>query len=136
LTQIKAGRASLGTIHVTDSALCTAQEVSVDVTYFKNRLLSRKAELSERLTRIEKDLDAPKSNDDDDRAIEKETDEVMEALGDAGLVELRAIDAALDRIDNGHYGVCLRCGESIAEERLEAVPHAVFCIACREEPNN
>ena len=107
----------------------------MDISHFQDVLLRRKAELAKRLVRIERDLDAPKSNDDDDRAIEVESDEVAEALGDAGLAELRAIDAAFNRISNGRYGVCLRCGKPIAEERLNAVPQAVFCMACRNEIN-
>ena len=108
----------------------------MDVDYFKERLIGRKTELSARLTRIERDLDTAKSSDDEDRAIESENDEVMEVLGEAGLAELRAIDAALNRISNNRFGVCMRCGKLIAEERLKAVPHAVFCMACRDEINS
>lgn len=41
---------------------------------------------------------------------------------------LRAIDAALARIDEGSYGTCERCGKPIGEERLEARPWATLCI--------
>jgi RNA polymerase-binding transcription factor len=41
---------------------------------------------------------------------------------------LTEIDGALARIDEGTYGVCERCGESIGEERLEALPWATLCI--------
>jgi DnaK suppressor protein len=43
------------------------------------------------------------------------------------------IDAALQRMDQGSYGICARCGKPIAEERLEALPHATFCITCQAE---
>jgi RNA polymerase-binding protein DksA len=46
---------------------------------------------------------------------------------------LKAIDAALKRIDEGSYGICRRCGREIAEERLEAVPWADLCIECKRE---
>jgi RNA polymerase-binding protein DksA len=44
---------------------------------------------------------------------------------------LKAIDAALQRIDDGNFGICARCGRPIAEERLEAMPYATKCIECK-----
>ena len=46
---------------------------------------------------------------------------------------LRAIDAALRRIDEGTYGICETCGQPISEERLEAIPYATQCIDCRRK---
>ena len=100
---------------------------------YKGRLVARRKELSDRLHRIEGDLDVARSNDDDDRAIEREGDEVLEALGEAGLAELKAIEAALVRIDEGRFGVCTRCGLPIPEKRLNAVLHATLCVTCVAE---
>jgi RNA polymerase-binding protein DksA len=44
---------------------------------------------------------------------------------------LAAINQALQRIETGTYGTCGRCGKSIAEERLEAIPYANRCIDCK-----
>jgi RNA polymerase-binding protein DksA len=44
---------------------------------------------------------------------------------------LTAIDEALQRIDEGTYGTCGRCGNPIAEERLDAIPYANRCIECK-----
>ena len=41
---------------------------------------------------------------------------------------LTEIDGALARIDEGTYGICLRCGQPIGQERLEALPWATLCI--------
>ena len=46
---------------------------------------------------------------------------------------LTEIDGALGRIENGTYGVCQRCGNSIGEERLEALPWATLCIDCKRK---
>ena len=43
------------------------------------------------------------------------------------------IDEALRRIKDKTYGKCVECGEQISAARLEAVPHARFCIACKEK---
>jgi DnaK suppressor protein len=46
---------------------------------------------------------------------------------------LRNVRAALRRIDDGSYGVCLHCEEEINPKRLHAVPWAPFCIQCQEQ---
>ena len=49
----------------------------------------------------------------------------------AGLV--RQLRAALDRIEDGTYGICCECEEEIAPKRLKAIPWAQLCIQCQEE---
>ncbi len=44
--------------------------------------------------------------------------------------DLKKIDAALERLDEGEYGHCLKCGEAIAPGRLESDPAAPLCAAC------
>ena len=47
--------------------------------------------------------------------------------------KIRLIDAALKRIDEGTYGVCAECGNSIPERRLKAIPYVDTCLKCQEE---
>lgn len=53
------------------------------------------------------------------------------ALRDRSEQHLALVDAALERLDADSYGACLRCGDPIAPERLEALPWAAHCIACQ-----
>ncbi len=46
---------------------------------------------------------------------------------------LRAIEAAISRIENGSYGVCTMCEEDISMARLQAVPWTSVCLACKEK---
>jgi DnaK suppressor protein len=46
------------------------------------------------------------------------------------------IDEALRRIHRGEYGICHSCGKPIQKRRLEAVPHARFCLECKEKEEN
>lgn len=101
-----------------------------DQAQYKDILLNRKRELYRRLDKIDRDLDTLKSADSSDRAIERENDEVLEEFGHAGLKELEAIEAALDRIAAGTFGLCAKCGEPISPARLKAVPHAALCEEC------
>ncbi|MEZ5650005.1 MAG: TraR/DksA family transcriptional regulator [Burkholderiaceae bacterium] len=48
------------------------------------------------------------------------------------IAEMRALDAALERMLAGHYGQCIDCGEDIAQARLRAEPSAARCITCQE----
>lgn len=47
--------------------------------------------------------------------------------------QVRLVEAALKRIDDGSYGCCVRCDGEIGFKRLTAMPHASFCIKCQEE---
>lgn len=47
-------------------------------------------------------------------------------------MRVKAIDAALQRIDNGEFGYCMICDEEIAPQRLEFDPAIAFCISCRQ----
>src|SRR5438067_1558537 len=46
---------------------------------------------------------------------------------------LAQVDAALERMDVGRYGICARCGQNIAPDRLEALPYAIYCITCQSQ---
>ncbi|MCH8155957.1 MAG: TraR/DksA C4-type zinc finger protein [Proteobacteria bacterium] len=50
-------------------------------------------------------------------------------------VEVRRIDAALTRLDDGEYGFCASCGEAIALKRLEFDPTTPVCIDCARGPD-
>lgn len=41
------------------------------------------------------------------------------------------IDDAIERMDQGTYGTCIRCGQQIREERLEAFPYVAYCLDCQ-----
>ena len=48
---------------------------------------------------------------------------------------LRAIDVALDLLEQDRYGTCDNCGEEIPMERLKAVPFAAYCVDCQTKRN-
>ena len=48
-------------------------------------------------------------------------------------LELQRINSALQRMEAGEYGCCVRCGEEIALRRLEFDPAAPLCIRCASE---
>lgn len=101
-----------------------------DLAVAKTTLKTRRAELLGELHEIEDALDDPVPKDWEDAAVERQGDEVLEALGVHDLEELRGIDAALARIEEGTYGECMKCGNDISDERLAALPATPFCKSC------
>lgn len=93
-------------------------------------LETRLSELTGRLAAIEEELDSHNDRDWSEMAVEREGDEVLEATGLSGQQEIRMIEAALTRMDEGEYGFCVKCGAEIAPERLDALPFTPFCRAC------
>jgi DnaK suppressor protein len=53
------------------------------------------------------------------------------ALLNHELMELRAVDEALERVRAGSYGTCVQCGAAIAAARLRAEPSAQMCVDCQ-----
>lgn len=96
----------------------------------KATLLSRLADLQARLVGIGEELDSHQARDWEELATEREGDEVLENMGTAGKQEIRAIEAALKRIEEGEYGYCVKCGAEIGQDRLDLIPWTPFCRDC------
>ncbi|HKL56669.1 MAG TPA: TraR/DksA C4-type zinc finger protein [Roseovarius sp.] len=102
----------------------------LDTSTYREALLQRLKQLDTRLHAIEAELDAPKSRDWEELAVEREGEEVLEQLGHSGEIEIARIRAALGRLRDGSYGICASCGEQIAADRLDILPETPVCRAC------
>ena len=96
----------------------------------KKQLEERLATLQARLASIKKDVTREHSGDSAEQAQERENDEVVDAIGNETALSIRTVAAALERIEEGTYGVCENCGEDIGEARLQVVPEATRCVSC------
>jgi RNA polymerase-binding transcription factor DksA len=102
----------------------------MDIEKHKKLLLDRRSELTGHLTDLDNTLDEMPSKDWEDRASERQGDQVLETLGHVEMAELNRIDAALVRIESGTYGVCQVCGSAVRDARLELLPDTPFCKSC------
>ena len=104
---------------------------SIELDRFRKMLKTRQAELSD--GRRNREAVAIETSADELDRIQhaQERDFAMEAL-DRESLRSREISAALERIDNGSFGICLNCEEEIAAKRLAAVPWTALCIGCQE----
>ena len=103
-----------------------------ELNKFKEVLETKQAELTQVLRNregiaIEK---SPDALDEVQNAAEREL-AIRNLDRESNL--LRNVRAALHRIDEGTFGVCLHCEEDISPKRMNAVPWAAFCIKCQEQ---
>jgi len=95
----------------------------------REEFLSRRGDLREG----ERELLGVREADHVDAAQDEATAIPLDALNESEQGQVDEIDAALQRIDRGEYGVCEACGEPIEERRLDAVPWARRCFADETE---
>jgi RNA polymerase-binding transcription factor DksA len=96
----------------------------------RSQLEQRYADLEARIASIDGELDQEHSSDWEEQAIEREGDEVLETMGISAQQEMRQIEAALERLDAGDYGLCVVCGERISDRRLDVLPYTPYCRNC------
>jgi DnaK suppressor protein len=68
-----------------------------------------------------------------DESVASLISDLDQADASRDLSELRTLDAARARIDEGSYGICSNCGQDIGFERLRANPAAERCIQCQTQ---
>ena len=101
-----------------------------DLDQARQRLEAQLTDLEDRLSRIERDLAEPPEADSSERAVQMEDDDALEGQALVISNQISSVRRALERIDDGSYGECVRCGNEIAEGRLQARPEAALCIEC------
>ena len=112
------------------------------VAKMEKSIMEHKREIFESLVASSEDfkeiVDAMDPKDLADVASDDIDRKMIEAMGSQDLKRIRMIDAALTRIQQGKYGLCIKCAKKIPYERLEAIPYAIMCIDCKtaEEKRN
>lgn len=96
----------------------------------RRTLLASLADQSEDMKGLVKTVE---SGDEADVAADVIDRTLLTALGTQDANRLQQIDNALDRINQNTYGLCLKCGKEIPQERLEVLPYALMCISCASE---
>ena len=107
----------------------------------RGALEGRRAELQAEIDQMDAELRSIGADQEDEKGslgnhLAEDGSNVMEAERlttiSADLRDILAqVNGALERMDNGAYGTCQRCGKPINPERLEAFPYVAFCIDCQ-----
>ena len=104
-----------------------------DIDYFKEFLNNRLQELLSHADDTVSGMTQPKENfpDPTDRASLESERNFLLRIRDRENKLIKKIRGALDRIENGTYGICEECGENISIRRLKARPVTTQCIDCK-----
>ena len=112
---------------------------NTDLTIHREKLLALRASLLGDMSQMEDDSlkDHSKTTsiptDMEELANDNADQELTLTLlgSDEGILD--QIEAAIQRIDNGSYGRCEKCGEQIPKSRLDAIPYAADCVQCASQ---
>lgn len=115
----------------------------LNVEKFRKMLLDERDRLSRELDDLQSTIsygDTPEDTselaDYDQHPADAATDtfekEKDVSIGLSLQANIGRIDEALDKIERGTYGECDRCGREISEQRLDAIPEAIYCAECQD----
>ena len=115
---------------------------TIDVDTLRRRLLEERKRVADAIQNLHEEnpgsledetAEMPLDNHLAETATATLDREIDYSLEENATHVLAAIDAALERIEQGAYGVCTRCGTPISPGRLEARPWASLCIDCKRK---
>lgn len=100
----------------------------------KHELIDKKNELEVELARLYREkFSDDQVQDPADQALSSTMESLRSTMQDTRLEEYRRINRALEKINEGTYGICVDCEGPISEKRLQSFPNAERCIVCQEE---
>lgn len=107
----------------------TLQEIRASLLKMREEVLAE----SERAYAASQSLGKDGVPDIGDMSSNSYNQDVLMNLSEAQRSRVRDIDAALERMDEGVYGLCARCEEEIPARRLEVRPFSRYCVDCKSE---
>lgn len=105
------------------------------LTQYRKKLFDKRRELTHAYTKNRdygRESDEGGTQDLADKASSSYAKEFLYSLSNTERSILEEIEAAIARMDEGEYGVCMDCGGGISRKRLDAVPWARYCVPCKE----
>lgn len=108
---------------------------ATSLRHFKTSLEHSKSDLLAQIARADRQarVNSEKQSDAADLSTESLDREFLFAQADANRRKLRTVELALNRISEGTFGECDRCGGEIGHARLSAIPWARYCVRCQEK---
>ncbi|GBD27667.1 RNA polymerase-binding transcription factor DksA [bacterium HR30] len=107
-----------------------------EILKLARELRRQRAALLHAVAETEADLaaiTAERESEVEELAQEERAARLYGRLGEHERREVAAIDAALQRITEGTYGICVDCGQKIPLARLRAIPQTPYCVQCAEK---
>ena len=105
-----------------------------DLKEVKKALTERLHELEEKLHQLTHEkISDDQVQDPGDQALSSTMETLRSSLQDTELADFNCIVRALEKIQDGSYGVCTDCGGDISSKRLNSYPNAERCLVCQED---
>jgi DnaK suppressor protein len=107
-----------------------------NVERLRQKLEFQRHETRQFLRRLDQEvqfLDAEDTQDSADRCVISVSKESLFERSSQRRTVLGLIEAALKRIADGSFGICVGCGDEIQDQRLQALPWTQFCLRCQGE---
>ena len=100
----------------------------------KKELEMKKQDLDEELSRLSQEKFSNDTvQDQGDQALTSTMESLSSSMQQSKLEEYKRIESALQKIEDGVYGICIDCDEPISEKRLQHFLNAERCLTCQEE---
>lgn len=119
----------------TQSSQKTRKMEGLEIRRFRSILEAQRDEVLRSLNRLgdeTRGVDADYPKDSGDVCMTTLFREALFQQTSGRRLMVRRIEAALDRIQHGTFGVCVDCGDDINPKRLDAVPWTRHCLPCQE----
>jgi DnaK suppressor protein len=114
-----------------ENAMKRVSDLTAKAAQYREVLLAKKAELlaevGSQFRRTEQERVA-----EEDQVPAAHDEFISLQIERLSYCTLKEIDAALDRLATGGYGVCVDCGAAISSRRLAAIPWAMYCVQCQQ----
>lgn len=105
-----------------------------EIEEYRTLLESERKRLTQEVRSDEKNPDFGDEGDDmDSEADEAEELENQLSVSDSQRERLNQIEEALEKIENGTYGICEECGRTISDKVLHAAPESILCAECKQQ---
>ncbi len=104
----------------------------INVNEIKDILITERESIARKLSSKDLSIDDSEMPDPVDLAVKNYSKNVMLSVSENESKQLVLVNDALERIEDGEYGLCLNCEEDINPKRLNAVPWAKYCLTCQE----
>jgi len=127
-----AAAAKPATARATRSAAET-EKIRVALTERRDELRAEYQQTVNEINELQRDRLTDSAGDDQADTGTKTFEREQEiTLANSILERITQVERALERLDEGHYGWCERCGNAIPVERLAAFPSATLCVSCKQ----
>jgi DnaK suppressor protein len=108
-------------------------KIRVALTERRDELQTEYTQTISEITELQRDRLTDSAGDDDADTGTKTLEREQEiTLANNLLERITQVERAIDRLGEGNYGYCERCGNAIPVERLAAFPSATLCVSCKQ----